>query len=53
MNAYYKNLVQRLKEEQMNHFLVIETMQRASERINELEIENKRLCDFVEWLKVH
>ena len=46
-------LVQRLKEEQMNHFLIIETMQRAGEKIDELMIENRRLRDFVEWLKVH
>ena len=36
-------LVQRLKEEQMNHFLIIETMQRAGEKIDELMIENRRL----------
>ena len=53
MNAYYKNLLERLKEEQMNHFLIIETMQRAGEKIDELMIENRRLRDFVEWLKVH
>ena len=36
-------LLERLKKEPMNHFLIIETMQRAGEKIDELMIENRRL----------